>query len=139
MWRRRRNLFEWVDEFFERLEEELFRPSWDAEECCLEPLVDVEERDDYVVVTVDLPFVERKEDIKLDVTEDSVNVEAVMSRGFRLDRWGTVQRGVEFRSFKKTIRLPAKVDPKGARATFKRGMLRIVLPKKVERYTIKVE
>ena len=136
---RRRSLFEWIDEFFERLEEEFFRPSWDAERCCLEPLVDVEEREDYVVVTVDLPFVERKEDIKLDVTEDSLNVEAVMSRGFRLDRWGTVQRGVEFRSFRKTIKLPTKVDPKGARATFRRGMLRVVLPKKVERFTIKVE
>lgn len=116
-----------------------FRPSWDAERCCLEPLVDVEERDDQVIVTVDLPFVESKDDIKVDVTEDSVDIEALMSRGFRLDRWGTIQRGVEFKSYRKTVKLPVKVDPKGARATFKRGMLQVVLPKKVERFAIKVE
>ncbi|MEM4699985.1 MAG: Hsp20/alpha crystallin family protein [Candidatus Nezhaarchaeales archaeon] len=137
MWRRR-SIFERVDELFERIEE-LFRPSWDVEECCLEPLVDVEERESYVVVTADLPFVESKDDIRLNVTEDALTIEAAMSRGFRLERWGTVQRGVEFKSFRKVVRLPARVDPEGARATFRGGILRVLLPKRVERYRIKVE
>ncbi|RLF09675.1 MAG: hypothetical protein DRJ98_07730 [Thermoprotei archaeon] len=139
MWRRRRSIFDWVDEFFDKLEETLFKPSWDVEECCLEPLIDVEERDEYVIVTADLPFVERKEDIKLDVTEDTLIIEANMTKSFRLERWGTVQRDVEFRSFRKLVRLPTLVDPEGTKATFKRGMLRVMLPKKVKRYTIKVE
>ncbi|MCX8205142.1 MAG: Hsp20/alpha crystallin family protein [Candidatus Nezhaarchaeota archaeon] len=136
--RRRRGIFDRIEELFDRIEE-LFRPSWDLERCYLEPLIDVEEREDYVVVTADLPCVERKEDIRLDVTEDSLVLEAYMARGFRLDRWGTVQREVEFKSFKKVVRLPAKVDPEGARATFKNGILRVLLPKKVERYVIRVE
>lgn len=139
MWRRWRTFLERVDELFERLEEELFRPSWDAETQCLEPLVDVEERDDCVVVTADLPYVERKEDIRLDVTEDTLTIEATMVRGFRLERWGTIQRNVEFKGFRKLIKLPAPVDPEGARATFRRGMLTVTLPKKVRRYTIRVE
>jgi len=139
LWRRRRSLLDWIDEFFERFEEEFFKPSWDAESCCLEPLVDVEERDDVIVVTADLPFVERKEDIRLDVTENTLTIEATMVRGFRLERWGTVQRNVEFKSFRKLVKLPAPVDPEGARATFRRGILRVVLPKKVRRFTIKIE
>lgn len=139
MWRRWRTFLERMDELFERLEEELFRPSWDAETQCLEPLVDVEERDDCVVVTADLPYVERKEDIRLDVTEDTLTIEATMVRGFRLERWGTIQRNVEFKGFRKLIKLPVPVDPEGARATFKRGILTVTLPKKVRRYTIRVE
>lgn len=134
-----RRIWREVEDLFEKLDETFFRPSWNIEECCLEPLAEVDERENYILVTVDLPCVERKEDVELQVSEDSLTIEAKLARCFKLDRWGTVQRNVEFRRFKKVIKLPSKVEAKGGKAAFRRGILKIFLPKKVERYSVAVE
>ncbi|MCP8321354.1 MAG: Hsp20/alpha crystallin family protein [archaeon] len=101
---------DWIDEIFEEFEE-LMRPSWDAAEKCLEPLVNIEDRYDEIVVTVDLPCVESSEDIDLNVTEDILEIIARMKEAIRWERWGTSQRHLEFKTFRKSIRLPEKVNP----------------------------
>ncbi|MEM3437867.1 MAG: Hsp20/alpha crystallin family protein [Nitrososphaerales archaeon] len=128
---------DWIDEIFEEFEA-LMRPSWDATEKCLVPLVNIEDRDNEIVVMVDLPCVERKEDIDLNVTEDYLEIVAKMRESIKWERWGTSQRYLEFKTFRKSIRLPEKVDPEGARATFKNGILKVLLPKVRKRYTIKI-
>jgi HSP20 family protein len=129
----------WIRDWFGFEEEELERPSWDAQDRCLEPLVEIQEREDEVIVTIDLPCVESKEDISLDVTEDTLYLEARFSRSLRWEIWGTIQRRIEFTSFRKAIRLPAKVKPDDAKAEFKSSVLRVVLPKAVKKVKIKVE
>lgn len=126
---------EWIDRFFE----ELTRPSWSAPDRCLEPLIEIQDRENEVIVTVDLPYVEKKEDISLNVTEDSLEIKAEMRCGLRWERWGTTQKEIEFKSFRKVIRLPEKVDPSGATAVFRRGILRVNLPKARRGYRIRVE
>ena len=117
---------------FERIFEEL--SSWGLEEGCLEPLVNIEDRDDEVVVTVDLPYVVGKEDIRLEVTEETLELEARMRKGVR---WGAHER--EFDRFRKSVTLPARIDPESARAFFRQGVLKVLLKKKRRRYPIKVE
>ncbi|MGQ9469645.1 MAG: Hsp20/alpha crystallin family protein [Nitrososphaerales archaeon] len=129
---------DWIDELFEEFEE-LMRPSWDAAEKCLVPLVNIEDRDDEIIVTVDLPCVESKEDIDLSVTEDNLEIIARMKESIRWERWGTSQRNLEFETFRKSIRLPEKVDPEGSRATFRNGILKVSLPKVRKRFTIKIQ
>lgn len=139
MSRRTKSWFEWVDEFFQKLEEGFFAPSWDATRSCLEPLVEIQDREDEVVVTIDLPCVASKDDIEANVTEDTLEVIAKLKSAVKWEHWGASQRRFEFRSFRKLIRLPDKVSPKEAKATFKAGVLRIILPKAKKRFTIRVE
>ena len=118
--------------------EESFRTMWDALEGSLEPLAQVEEYEKMIRVTADLPLV-RKQDIKIKVTDDILDIEAKLNRCVTFDRWGTVQRRCEFRLFHKTIHLPAPVTTVGAKATFKKGLLVVDLPKTVTEHEIRVE
>jgi HSP20 family protein len=131
-------LFDWFDEFFEQAFDELMRPSWDAVGKCLVPLINIEDKEDEIVVTVDLPCVQSKEDIDLNATEDNLEIIAQIREAIRWQRWGTSQRGLEFKKFRRSIRLPEKVDPESARAVFKNGILRISLPKVRKRHTIRI-
>lgn len=127
-----------MSSWFEEFLPEFFRPSWSASERCLEPLVTIESYENEIVVTMDLPFVESKEDISVRADEDTLEVRAKMKRAVRLERWGTVQREVEFKSFRKVVRLPERVEPEGAKARFKAGVLQVMLPKARRGFEVKV-
>ncbi|MFQ6085690.1 MAG: Hsp20/alpha crystallin family protein [Candidatus Bathyarchaeia archaeon] len=142
MWWRRR-LFSDIEELEREinraLEEFLYeRPMWDLRKRRLEPLSQVIEEKNNFIVTVDLPNV-RREDISLNVTENTLEVDARMQSCVRFDRWGTTQRECEFESFRKLIKLPSRVIVEGTTAKFKHGVLVVKLPKKLERHKIEVE
>ena len=80
-----------------------------------EPLVDVIEREEDVTVIAELPGVE-KERIRLKAEE------AVL----------TISAEGEEQSYFKRVKLPARVKAEGARATYKNGVLEVVL-KKIEK------
>ncbi|MEM4699679.1 MAG: archaeal heat shock protein Hsp20 [Candidatus Nezhaarchaeales archaeon] len=81
-----------------------------------EPLVDVIPSDRAVQVVAEIPGVE-KDDIKLEATEDELVIEAESERY----------------KYRKVLKLPFKVDPKQARATYKNGVLEVVLNRLEER------
>ena len=111
--------------------DELSRVMWDLARGSLEPLSSVSETEDKVVVEFDLPLV-RKEDVRLRLVEGGLEVEASLTRCVSFERWGTVQRSCEFRSFYKVVPLPSPVVAEGAKATFKRGILKVELRKRKE-------
>ncbi|MEM4718194.1 MAG: archaeal heat shock protein Hsp20 [Desulfurococcaceae archaeon] len=79
-----------------------------------EPLVDVFESGDEVVVIAELPGVDRdKIDVK--VSEDGMAL--------------TINASNEKRKYYKEVELPAKVDPASARASYKNGVLEVKLKK----------
>lgn len=78
-----------------------------------EPLTDIIEGEEDVAITVELPGVE-KEDIDLTVTEDTLEIRVDSAR----------------RKYHKVIELPCKVKPKTTKATYKNGVLDIVIKRK---------
>ena len=130
---------DWIDEFFEQAFGELMNPSWDAVGKCLVPLINVEDKEDEIVVTVDLPCIKSKEDIDLNVTEDNLEITARMKEAIRWERWGTSQRHLEFQTFRRLIKFPEKVDPENSRAVFRNGILKVSLPKVRKKFTIKIQ
>ncbi|MHA1264791.1 MAG: Hsp20/alpha crystallin family protein [Candidatus Helarchaeota archaeon] len=123
-----------VEAFGELIEEHC---SWDPDECCLEPLTNIVETDDEIIITADLPYV-KKENIDLHITEDMIDLKASLDRPVRFNQWGTVQRKTEFSKFHKHLKLPSTVDTKKVSAIFKSGILEIKLPKKITRIRIKI-
>ncbi|MGC8982344.1 MAG: archaeal heat shock protein Hsp20 [Desulfurococcaceae archaeon] len=79
-----------------------------------EPLVDVFERGDEVVVVAEIPGVD-KEKIDLKVTEDGKTL--------------IIKASNEERKYYKEVDLPAKVDPESAKASYKNGILEVRLKK----------
>jgi HSP20 family protein len=132
-------LSDWIDEIFEQAFGELMSPSWDAVGKCLVPLINVEDKEDGIVVTVDLPCIKSKEDIDLNVTEDNLEITARMKKAIRWERWGTSQRHLEFQTFRRFIKFPEKVDPENSRAVFRNGILKVSLPKVRKKFTIKIQ
>lgn len=78
-----------------------------------EPLTDIIECDSTVAVTVEIPGVEKK-DIDLNITEENLEISVDKSQ----------------RKYHKVINLPGKVKPKSTKATYKNGILDIVIEKK---------
>jgi len=144
-WARFQEIFEELQDRMERVFEEVFEssvleePLWNVEGRYLKPLVEVRDLPDEYLIMVDLPFVERKEDIDIRLFSNDLRISAKMRRPVRFDRWGTIQREIDFQEYRKTIRLPTEVRSEGVKASFKNGMLKIRLPKKVKRLRIKVE
>ena len=78
-----------------------------------EPLTDINETDDQIAVTVELPGV-NKEDIDINVMEDKVEVNVK----------------TESRKYFKSINLTSVVENESSKATYKNGILDLVLTKK---------
>ncbi|MEM0367601.1 MAG: Hsp20/alpha crystallin family protein [Candidatus Nitrosocaldus sp.] len=104
---------------------------YDMERKELKPLTQISETDEEVIVTLDIPCAS-KESIELKATEDTLFIRA------RMDRCVTFSN-VEFENYSKSVRLPARVEPKHARASFRNGVLQVRLPKKFEGNEIKIE
>jgi HSP20 family protein len=145
--RKRKSIFEIFEELIghvDKVFEELVgvapfeAPLCDVSKRELKPLVHMYETEDEVVVAIDLPYV-RKEDIKLSASENTLKIEAPVRERIRMSRWGPYQREVEFEYFRRTIALPAIIDPEKTRAKFKDGILQVILPKKIYGYRIVVE
>jgi len=79
-----------------------------------EPLIDVIEREDEIRVVAELPGVD-KSNIKLRVVNGNKLI---------------IQAQSEERKYYKEVELPAEVDEKSAKATYKNGVLDVVLKKK---------
>jgi HSP20 family protein len=124
------------DIFFGTFEEE--SPSWDFPRKCMEPLVYVNETEDDILITADLPCVE-KDALGVKATENSIEIEAKVMKPLKFERWGVRQREIHFSSFKKIVNLKSRIDPDKSRAKFKKGVLKITAPKVVKRREIIIE
>ena len=112
------------------IEDALFgelRPLFDLKSKSLRPLCRIEATEEAVTVTFDLPYVE-KNDISLTSIESTLSVEAKMRKAITLRVGGSVQRRVQFERYTRRIRLPTRVEPERARATFRNGLLMVKFP-----------
>ena len=92
------------------------------------PDVDVEERGDDIVVTADMPGVD-KGDIRLNVTEDNVlEVSAEKKAEEKKEEKGYIRHERTYSRYYRAIRLPVPVDKAKAKASYKDGVLTVTIP-----------
>lgn len=104
--------------------------------------VDIAERDRELVAKADLPGFS-KEDIRLKVTSNSIEISAEKKRQSIERTKAFFRQERSYGSASRFLSLPAEVKPEQAKARFENGVLDIILPKKEirakEKRTLKIE
>jgi len=144
--RRRRSIFDIIDEYFESLEawaerfrERLIeRPSWNQKTCTMEPLRDIMVTPTEVIVTVDLPYAEENRIKVKPIDKSTIEISARMKRKIRFDEFGITHYKGEFQTLHCQTRVPVPVYMEKMKVRLKKGILEVRLPRKHE-YTIPIE
>ncbi|MCK4669072.1 Hsp20/alpha crystallin family protein [Candidatus Bathyarchaeota archaeon] len=138
--RRKRSIFEIINEYFENLEEwterlreaSIEKPSWNHRACTMEPLRDIMVTPTEVIVTVDLPFAEENTIMVKPMGRDTIEILAKMKRKIRLNDFGITHYKGEFQTLHCRTRIPVPVYTDKMEVHFKKGILEIHLSRKHE-------
>lgn len=116
------------------------RPAREGREALWLPAVDVEETEDAVIVRAEVPGME-KDDIKVTITDDTLVISGERREEKEEKEKNYHHREIYYGKFYRAVRLPVDVDREKAKASYKQGILEIVLPKseRVKPRTIDVE
>jgi HSP20 family protein len=104
----------------------------------LRPTMDVIEDGEQLTVITDLPGVKR-EDIKLDITEDTVEITADFNQEFEVEGKDFIRMERTYGKANRVITLPAKIEINETSAKFENGVLTIILPKVEKKPTFQVK
>jgi HSP20 family protein len=129
---------------FKSLQEEMNRliesfgdglPAWSSgnDSGWLSPRIDVSETDDAVQVTAELPGV-TEDHLELSIVDDVLTIKgekiAEEEKEVKEKNYRVVERS--YGSFHRSVRLPFRADPESATASFKDGVLKVIVPKPPE-------
>jgi len=123
----------------ERLFEEVFEPSrrrrhwWpkSPEGGGVIPNIDIYDRKTEIVVRAEIPGAERDK-IDLTITKDNIAIKGEVKRDEGVKDEDYFAREISWGNFARTVALPSEVESEKAKATFRNGILEIILPKKEE-------
>lgn len=95
----------------------------------LKPTLDLGATDKEYSITVEIPGVDQK-DVKLEIANDVLTIRG--EKKYENEEKGKNYYRIErsYGSFKRTLSLPEDADQKGVKATFKRGILTVIMPRK---------
>jgi HSP20 family protein len=92
------------------------------------PQVDVNETGKEIRVTAELPGLEEK-DLEVSLVEGALTIKGEKSQEHEEEKGDVHRSERQYGMFERTIRLPAEVDAANVKASFKKGVLKITLPK----------
>ena len=98
------------------------------------PVVDMTESEKNVTVTVELPGMDEK-DIELSITDGQLTIRGEKHEEKEEKKTGYYRMERSFGEFGRTMTLPVGVDTDKSSAEFKKGVLRITIPRKKEART----
>ncbi len=116
------------DEFRSEWETMFLPPKHLAEDLVRQPLIDVADNGKEYIIKAELPGIE-KDDLDIQVTENSIEISAETKKEEREDREGYVRRERRYSSFYRNIPLPDSILTDKADAELKDGILKVKLPK----------
>lgn len=116
-----------IDELFERFFD--WRPSFHfMEKSRWSPSIDVSEKHDEIIVRVEIPGMEKEDiDISLDGRFLTISGERKVVQEEENEHYHRVER--RYGAFSRSLELPVDVDTKDVKAVYKRGVLKLNLPK----------
>lgn len=91
--------------------------------------VDVHETENEIVATCDLPGLEKKEDVDIDIQNNRLSISGSIKRTNEIKEENMLQKERYTGRFQRMITLPSPVSHDGVKATYKNGILEITMPK----------
>ena len=95
------------------------------------PSVDITDADKEVRVTCELPGIDQK-DIDITLSKDAVTIRGEKKQEKEEKGKDYYHMERSYGSFQRKVSLPAEIDDDNVKAEFKKGVLKIILPKSVE-------
>lgn len=94
------------------------------------PYTDVYETDEEVIVSCDLPGLQRREDVNIQIQGKELTISGTLNREQHVIQEDRMHRKERFTGqFRRSLTLPANVSSERVRAIYKNGVLNIFLPK----------
>lgn len=104
-------------------------PAWPASPiAAFAPSVDVDEHDDEVRITAELPGLDEK-DFELSLDRDALTLRGEKRREHEEEREGRYHTERVYGTFERRIPLPCEVEADRTKAEFRKGVLHVTLPK----------
>lgn len=116
----------------DRIVDRIFRPELDLWEGQTKaPLVDIYEENDAIVVKAEIPGL-KKEEIDISISDDAITLSGKKKDVKEVKKENFYQKEIREGSFLRTLSLPCRVDREKVKASYKDGMLEVILPKAPE-------
>jgi len=91
--------------------------------------VDVHETEREVVAICDIPGLEKKEDVNIEIDNNVLSISGSINRTYEVKEEHQHRQERYSGNFQRSIGLPAIVKPEGVKATYKNGVLEVRMPK----------
>jgi HSP20 family protein len=104
------------------------RPPWQAPEALWAPRVDVTQRDGEIVVRAEIPGVDPERDIEVFAEDEHLTVRGQRRQEVQTEDERFVRVETNFGMFQRTIPLAGPVDADRIRASYRDGILEVVVP-----------
>ncbi|CAM2944509.1 Hsp20/alpha crystallin family protein [Paenibacillus sediminis] len=91
--------------------------------------IDVYETDQEVVASCEIPGLEKKEDVHIEIEGDMLTIAGVINRTNEVKEDQMHRRERFTGRFSRSIHLPAQVKREGVKASYKNGILEVRMPK----------
>lgn len=93
------------------------------------PRIDVYETENEVVAGCEVPGLEKKDDIRIDVDENMLTISGRVNRTNEIREEQMHRRERFAGTFHRSVPLPARVSAEGTRAAYRNGILEVRMPK----------
>ncbi|MCM8803722.1 MAG: Hsp20/alpha crystallin family protein [Candidatus Omnitrophica bacterium] len=113
---------------FDRLIDRFFSKDFDIWEGPRTFDVDIYQDAENIILKAEIPGM-NKEDISISLTEDTVTISGKKTEEKKIERENYLRKEIKTGSFSRSFTLPCAVDREKVKASYKNGVLEIVLPK----------
>lgn len=91
--------------------------------------MDVHETENEVVATCDIPGLEKKEDVNIDIENNRLSISGSINRSNEIKEENMYRKERYTGRFQRMITLPSTVSHDGVKATYRNGVLEVRMPK----------
>ncbi len=93
------------------------------------PRIDMHETENEIVATCDIPGLEKKEDVNIDIDNNVLTISGSVNRMNEVSEENMHRKERFVGRFQRSVALPGRVDAEGVRATYRNGVLEIRMQK----------
>ena len=94
-----------------------------------EPRIDIYEKDGEVIASCEMPGLQNKEDLHIEIDENILSLSGTIKREHEIRDENVHRQERYWGSFRRSINLPAPVLSEKSRARYHNGILEITMPK----------